>query len=732
MHSLGRRGQLGEQARPDALDQPLDHRHGGAGAGQLGRLVVVAADVDDDDGVPRGEDEPRVAAVLRRAGLAGDARSLKQRRELLRRAAFDDAGQRVEHHVAGVRGERPLGGGDADERDRRAGLPGPRRGDERRRTALAERGDRRVAGGEVERRHLPRAERQRRLRGQMSFKARAVRPLDDRRRADREADAGHRHVEALLERLAHRHRAAELMVVVRGTPLAGGGRHGERRVADDRRGREGADAEGGERDERLEGRSGLAPRVERAVEAAAHAAPPADQRQDLAGARPHDDHRPFERDARRLLRLELGQSVVERAARRGLQFDVHRGEDHRPRLAGTRLPSAGHEFAARRVEHVAGRIERIGERRDAERRRRGRLLLHRRDVPELAHPREDPRRARLRLARVAPRIEASRRGDHPRQHRLLVEREVVHVAAEVVQRAGRHADDGDRAALAEVDLVEIDLEQPLLGDLPLDVGGEERLVRLARQRPLAPHDAVLDHLLGDRAPALHLPAAQVGPGRAQQPDRIDAAVLQEARVLGGHYRLDQAARIGRQRQRSPLGEHRPAEGAEAHRLERERLERTPVRGVERGDAPRVEADAREPFVHRAARADVGAAVDLERRAGAAVLAGIARRARDGAVREGAQFPLQFVGVGGLAGNEDARGGEQLDRQVAGILAQDRRGDLSRVVEDHEAPNEKRGGERAAGEQADGEAAGRAGLAAAPPSGRPLVALARRPLAQRPS
>ena len=76
--------------------------------------------------------------------------------------------------------------------------------------------------------------------------------------------------------------------------------------------------------------------------------------------------------------------------------------------------------------------------------------------------------------------------------------------------------------------------RPLVGELDR----ETRLAQLARERPLARDVEVPDELLRDRRAALDdLALADVGPERARDADRVDAAVLPVALVLDRDRRL---------------------------------------------------------------------------------------------------------------------------------------------------------------------------------------------------
>jgi hypothetical protein len=94
--------------------------------------------------------------------------------------------------------------------------------------------------------------------------------------------------------------------------------------------------------------------------------------------------------------------------------------------------------------------------------------------------------------------------------------------------------DGDAVEVAEVHAVQVRLEDLLLVVVGLEGEGAHRLGRLAAQRARGAEVAVLDELLGDRAPALRDPSPPRVRERGPR-DRasVDAGVLEEARVLGG-------------------------------------------------------------------------------------------------------------------------------------------------------------------------------------------------------
>ena len=91
---------------------------------------------------------------------------------------------------------------------------------------------------------------------------------------------------------------------------------------------------------------------------------------------------------------------------------------------------------------------------------------------------------------------------------------------------------------AEIDPVQIDLEDLVLGEAVLEPQRQQGLADLARKAPLGRQEQVFGELLGDRAAALdEMPGGEIGERGAQQPDRIDAEMAVEAAVLGRDHRL---------------------------------------------------------------------------------------------------------------------------------------------------------------------------------------------------
>ena len=90
-------------------------------------------------------------------------------------------------------------------------------------------------------------------------------------------------------------------------------------------------------------------------------------------------------------------------------------------------------------------------------------------------------------------------------------------------------------AHAEIDLVEIELQDFLLRKRPLDADGEQRLLELAVQILLVGQQEILGHLLGDGGGAFGPPLApilEILVDRTRDAGEIQAAMLVEAPVLG--------------------------------------------------------------------------------------------------------------------------------------------------------------------------------------------------------
>ena len=112
--------------------------------------------------------------------------------------------------------------------------------------------------------------------------------------------------------------------------------------------------------------------------------------------------------------------------------------------------------------------------------------------------------------------------------RSLGQGEILDRLAEV--HPGRRLD--AERAVAHVDLVEVELEQPVLRVPLLELERQQRFLDLAGEAPVRGEEQHLGELLGDGAPALHDAAmAEVRVGGAEDAPDVDPEVRVEARVL---------------------------------------------------------------------------------------------------------------------------------------------------------------------------------------------------------
>jgi hypothetical protein len=92
--------------------------------------------------------------------------------------------------------------------------------------------------------------------------------------------------------------------------------------------------------------------------------------------------------------------------------------------------------------------------------------------------------------------------------------------------------------MPEVDLVEVHLEQPVLGIAALELHRQHRLLELPVEALVGREEEHLGELLGDGAAALDdAPVAEVLVDRARHAHGVHAPVGVEARVLGGDHRV---------------------------------------------------------------------------------------------------------------------------------------------------------------------------------------------------
>ncbi len=197
-----------------------------------------------------------------------------------------------------------------------------------------------------------------------------------------------------------------------------------------------------------------------------------------------------------------------------------------------------------RMHAGARHIAAVGRRRHSaaarfDRRGHGAVVRRLVDVAQLQHATQDVLLAGLGALRVDARVEGARRDRQPGQHGEFADREVGQLLAEV----GLSRRTEPVGSLAEEDLVDVDLQDPVLGQLGLDLECQRDLVDLARVQLLARQVKGARDLHGDRAAALAAPAAdEVGQDRPRETRVVDPAVLVEAVVLGSEDGLLQGRR----------------------------------------------------------------------------------------------------------------------------------------------------------------------------------------------
>ena len=159
----------------------------------------------------------------------------------------------------------------------------------------------------------------------------------------------------------------------------------------------------------------------------------------------------------------------------------------------------------------------------------GLVVLGPGDVAVLEHVAQDALEAGLRLARVDRRVPGAGGGQDAGEQGRLRDRHLRGGVAEVRLRGGLDA----VGAAPEVDRVEVGAEDLLLGQLPVDLNGHDRLLELAQVGAGRIDVVVLDVLLGQGGGALAVAPAQIVPQGADDALGIDAVIGVEGAVLTG-------------------------------------------------------------------------------------------------------------------------------------------------------------------------------------------------------
>ena len=177
-------------------------------------------------------------------------------------------------------------------------------------------------------------------------------------------------------------------------------------------------------------------------------------------------------------------------------------------------------------------------------------------APLLHHQVERDAGAAARGLGVGGRRIIGRRLDEAGDDRRLGDRELGRAVAEEAARSGVDA----IGAAAEIDAVEIELEDLVLGEAPFERHRQYGLAQLAGEAAIVVEEDVAGELLGDGRAALRPAAALDAHDQgADDADRIDADMRAEAAVLDRDHRVAHDRRdpvVGQ-----PFAEHR------AHRLD---------------------------------------------------------------------------------------------------------------------------------------------------------------------
>ena len=236
---------------------------------------------------------------------------------------------------------------------------------------------------------------------------------------------------------------------------------------------------------------------------------------------------------------------------------LHVGVDRRPdveRLDG--LVDQGVELRQHPVGEIAGGVLPLGIADELDVLGMGVGGLGRGDRAAAHHQVERDAGAAARGLDVGGRRIIGRRLDEAGDDRRLGDRERRRAVPEEAARGGVDA----VGAAAEIDAVQIEFEDLVLGEAPFERERQDRLAQLAGEGALVGEEDVAGELLGDGRDAAHpVAAGDAEPEAADDADRIDAEMRAEAAVLDRDHRVAHHRRdpvVGQ-----PFAEHR------AHRLD---------------------------------------------------------------------------------------------------------------------------------------------------------------------
>ncbi len=229
------------------------------------------------------------------------------------------------------------------------------------------------------------------------------------------------------------------------------------------------------------------------------------------------------------------QSLAQHAIGHALEAGIEGRIDQEPPLGRGGLAELGDQALAHLVGEIGGvgiRLGAMGARGEERLGLRG-AGFGERDGVRFRHAFEHPVAAGLGGVGVEEGIVVGGRFGQRGERRRLGQGDLGEGFGEIGLGGGGHA----IGLLAEIDLVEIELEDPFLGERLLDAHGEDRLADLARKRPFVAEQHVLGELLGDGrgadGAAVVVEVAEIGDRGAQDSERVDAAMDPEILVLGG-------------------------------------------------------------------------------------------------------------------------------------------------------------------------------------------------------
>src|SRR5262245_34552378 len=144
---------------------------------------------------------------------------------------------------------------------------------------------------------------------------------------------------------------------------------------------------------------------------------------------------------------------------------------------------------------------------------------------------------------MASRIVKRGAADERDQGRDLRQVEFLHRAAEIEMAREPKSMNGPTAVLAEINLIQISLQDLGFRISRLQQQRDQRFVHFSPYRALVAQEEILRELLSDGAATLHGGAStDVGDGSAQNRARRDAMVTKERAVLDRNQRADQQRR----------------------------------------------------------------------------------------------------------------------------------------------------------------------------------------------